>query len=86
VSSINAQIDAAVVAMKARAAEFDDMKTMHGVTAAELIMRAWTNCAKARTIDDVHGLVFPATAREDIVDAMNDLALALSVLPERRQP
>ena len=79
-SDINAQIDAAVVSMKERAAQFDETKTVEGVTAAGLVHRAFVNVARSRTIDD-SGFYFPFTAREDIVDAMNDLALALSLLP-----
>ena len=84
-SSINAQIDAAVVLMKQRAAEFDETKTMideagrlrRDCEPAALMHRAFMHIARARTIDDLHGRVFPANARTDILDGMNLCALAL---------
>jgi len=66
-SSINPQIDAAVVLMKARAAEYDEEREMDGVTAEELLDRAFDNLA--RDEDD----------STDIIDCMNLCALALSV-------
>ena len=79
--NINEQIDAAVVLMKAQAAEFDEKKTMDGMRAADLILRATNKAARARTIDDPHGRFFPESARADLIDCMNLCALALSLLP-----
>lgn len=83
-ASINPQIDAAVVQMKARAAEFDETKTMDpdvaptfSTTFPHLATRAYKNI-RSVVIQPVNNPV----DRDALLDTMNLCALALSVLPK----
>ena len=89
-SSINPQIDAAVVLMKARAAEFDDeydlVDTVDTADWEDLTKRADHNLSSALNTAQWHGLKnqhAQALARQSLLDTMNLCALALSVLPEQ---
>ena len=89
-SSINPQIEAAVELMKARAAMFDDSKTMNGLNALQLsvyarqnLHSAWQYLFNASAPNDE----FPLDRKQvltDLVDTMNLCALAISVLPEEK--
>jgi hypothetical protein len=83
VTTINPQIDAAVVLMKARAAEFDHTRTMSNVALDDLMGRAYDNLTRALTDRvDAHSPIGPQYQRRQLVDTMNLCALALSVLPK----
>jgi hypothetical protein len=89
VSSINQQIDAAVPMMKARAAEFDETRSMDGAppdAPHHLMVHARRNLSNGIAhYTDVTWADSPerrAKVRESLVDAMNLCALALSLLPE----
>ena len=79
-ASIDPQIDAAVMLMKERAAQFDETREMKGpgCSAMELASRAENNAARA-----TNRLLFRqqrALAVTDLIDTMNLCALALSLL------
>lgn len=88
-TTINPQIDAAVPQMKARAAEFNETKTMDGAEVTWLLLDA------LRDFEDSHRAVWVAfthreqltpeaimEVRKHIIDGMNRGALVLSVLPK----
>lgn len=83
-SSISAEIDDAVVLMKARAAEFDDSLRMDGAEYYDLAERADRNLTRAKVTAEWHDF-YDSNARglirRDLVDTMNLCALALSLLP-----
>jgi hypothetical protein len=84
VSSINPQIDAAVVLMKARAAEFDGERSMDGVDFINVVVRAERNVHDAlyENLMRMRGAGYDHKRMErDLVDTMNLCALALSLLP-----
>ena len=87
-TTINPQIDAAVVLMKALAAKLNETKTMEGMTALRLVGHANRNLRRAHMnlFDDDRYLGIPPldvdVARRDLLDTMNLCALALSVLPK----
>jgi hypothetical protein len=89
-ASIDAQIDAAVVLMKARAATFNAYKSMDGFPLRLVMKDALKNL---RSADERVRYVLGADpilpighivdyARTDLLDTMNLCALALSVLPD----
>ena len=74
-SSINPQIAAAAVLMKAQAAQHNETKTMDGVTFSHLLCRADYHTGMLRyALDDAH-------ARRHLIAALNYHALALSLVP-----
>ena len=82
-SSISPQVDAAVALMKARAAEFDETKTMKGVGMRAIVTRMVVNAVRVSDWIDVP--FFRAggadAIRRDLLDTMNLCALALGLLP-----
>jgi len=84
-SSINPILDAAMVARKARAAEFDDRWSMDapGVDFFDLTNRAIRNLQSAQ-----HALVYGPreNIRRDLNDAGNLCDLAWSLCRDRKEP
>jgi hypothetical protein len=86
-SDINAQIDAAVAAMKARAAQFNETKTMDPEQCAdpiEVTFQGLTQNAYHNLAEAIYGDL--TLLEQHLLDAMNLCALALSVLPAESQP
>jgi hypothetical protein len=89
-ASIETEIRAAAEQMVARAAEFDETKTMDGYTVGMAFNDATKNLrsaqarvdyARDRMTPDVERKRYLEDARRDILDFLNCGALALSLLP-----
>lgn len=81
-ASIEQQIRDAVPKQLERAATFDNKREMKGpgCTPLALVQRAMDNLHNART--DLKTVPMLPLVRQDLVDAANLCALALSLLPE----